>query len=531
MAKFKVAAVFSDHCVLQQGKPCKIFGWGEEGRVITVEVESAEGKQQKVAEVKDERWVVSLNPMKAQIGVRMTVFDGDRENRTYTDIAVGEVWLCGGQSNMEFELQNMTGGKEHLEKDHPNVRFYYTQKNGYMDDKFFQDEGNTSWSLFGPEDAKAWSAAGYLFGKKLSEALGVTVGLIGCNWGGTSASVWMRKEALLEDKETAIYWNEYVEKNKDKSEEEQIKEYLEYEAYDKAWFEKSQEVYKQQPNISWDALQEKIGKNLWPGPINCRNPYRPGGLYECMLQRVAPYTLKGWLFYQGESDDHRPVMYKKLFSRMIQDWRELWGEELPMIFCQLPGNRYQNDPDYKHWCLIREAQEEVSKMVKDAYMSVLIDAGEFNDIHPKDKEPVGERMYRTAMTEVYHMMKSVEGRTPAIEAVKFDGRNAVVSFRDLGDGLEVRNVIGRDKPISGFELAGEDKVFYPAVGRLSGTGVVVSSDAVPLAKYLRYLWTNYPVQVDLYGVNGLPVPPYRSSKTDSFEAGTHATEIQQIMTV
>lgn len=528
MAKFKVAAVFSDHCVLQQGKSCKIFGWGENGRIITVEVESFEGKQQATGEVRDERWVISLKPMRPQEHVTMTVSDGDREEKTFTDISVGEVWLCGGQSNMEFELQNMTGGAEHLEKDHPKVRFYYTQKNGYMDEKFFADEENTGWSTFGPESAKAWSAAGYLFGKKLSEALGMTVGLIGCNWGGTSASAWMSKEAILEAEETRIYWDEYVENNKDKSEEEQVKEYLEYEAYDQEWFQKSQEVYKEQPDIEWDALQEKIGKNLWPGPINCRNPYRPAGLYECMVKRVAPYTVKGWLFYQGESDDHRPGTYQILFRNMIRDWRKLWEEELPMVYVQLPGNRYKNDPDYKHWCLIREAQEAVEQDLKDVYMSVLIDSGEFNDIHPKDKEPVGERLYRTAMTKVYHMMKETEGLEPRIESVSFRNKEAVVSVKQIGNGLVIHDFKGE---ADGFELAGEDKIFYPAKGRLSATGLIVTSDAVREPKYLRYLWANFPVKVDVYGKNGLPMAPYRSSKEDEDVSGEHDTKINQVMTV
>jgi sialate O-acetylesterase len=534
MSSFKVAAVFSNNCVLQRNKEISIFGEGENGKEITVEFDYKEDGIQKKnkasALVKNNKWIVKLPAVKENKNCHMYVTDGT-DSKSFENIAVGEVWLCGGQSNMEFELQNILSAKEHLENDNPNVRFYYTQKNGYMDEKFFEDEAKMCWSEFNRESAKCWSGVGYLFGKRLSEALGVTVGLIGCNWGGTSASDWMSEEALNEDADTKTYMDDYYKGIEGKSEEEQIKEYDEYVAYTAEWEKKAGEIYKTQPNIDWNELQKLIGPNTWPGPINCKNPFRPTGLYKCMLNRVTPYTLRGFLFYQGESDDHKPAFYHKLFARMIKQWRDDWNDEsLPMLYVQLPGHRYAADPDYKHWCIIREAQEKVNEEDKFTGMAVIIDCGEFNEIHPKDKEPVGERLYRQAMNKVYGLMSDDEAESPRIDSVDFDASKAVVRFKYAGSGLVVKG-----DELKGFELAAKDKIFKEAKAVLQSDkdgsfAVVVESSDVKEPKYLRYLWTNYPFEVNLYGGNGLPVAPYRSSEDDDLNnSSTHETQIKQIM--
>lgn len=527
MSRFKVAAVFSSNMVLQRNKPVSVFGEACDGSKIKISIKYPENgdfrENSVVIEAVNGKWEGILPAMRENRNCSVTVECGE-ESRVFENVAIGEVWLAGGQSNMEFELQNIKGGYEHLTEDKPDVRFYYTQKNGYMDDTFFENESKMCWKEFDSESAKCWSGVGYLFAKRLSESLGVTVGVIGCNWGGTSASAWMSEEAIKEDADTNTYLTEYYEKIAGKTEEEQIKEYREYEAYTAEWEKKAGEVYAVTPNIGWDELQEKIGPNKWPGPMNCINPFRPAGLYKCMLDRVSPYTLRGFLFYQGESDDHKPAVYYKLFSRMIKQWRDDWRDEtLPFLFVQLPGHRYAADPDYKHWCLIREAQNHVSEAVDNTGMAVIIECGEFNEIHPKDKEPVAERLYRQAMAKVYGLMTDDEAEGPAIENVAFDGNKAEVIFGKLGGGLVVKG----DR-IEGFELAGDDMVFYPAEAEIKGNSVTVKSEKTEKPKYLRYLWTNYPEKVTLYGKNGIPAAPYRSSISDG-ETLVHETNIQQIM--
>ncbi|MBQ9409012.1 MAG: sialate O-acetylesterase [Clostridia bacterium] len=521
---FRLAAVFSDHCVLQREKEICIFGQGENGQRVTAALfRGGEPLRSGEAEVKDGQWSVRLAPMQANDSLTLSARCGD-ETVTFTDVSVGEVWLCGGQSNMEFELQNCTTGKEHLEGDRPDVRFYYTQKKTLTEPDFLTCEQNTAWSLFSPESARCWSAVGYIFGKELSERLSVTVGLIGCNWGGTSASAWLPQESLSEDKDTDSYLADYNKGIEGKSLAQQKAEYDAYTLRVNEWNTKYGELLKTSPGMDWAQAEKILGKNPWPGPINAFNPFRPGALYESMLLRVCPYTLRGWLFYQGESDDHKPNIYYKLFRRMIRAWRECWGEEAPFLFVQLPGHRYEGDPDYKHWCLIREAQFNVSKTVPGTGMICAIDAGEFNDIHPKNKEPVGHRLCLLALEKVYGLLSAEEAESPEVQNIRFDGDTAAVRFAHTGGGLTVKG-----GEISGFELAGKDGVYLPAKARLAEDGktVLLKADGLTAPAFVRYLWTNYPEKVSLYGNNGLPALPFRTDSQTGADARTGG--IQQVM--
>lgn len=505
MAEFKIASVFSDHMVLQREKNVKVFGWGEDGQVVTVSfLEHTVGTK-----VEGERWEVILPPMKASNGGEMIISCAGH-NYTYINVAVGEVWLAGGQSNMEFELQNCIGGKEELKNDEEcHVRFYYTQKNSYMDEVFYEQEKNSSWEVFGPEKARAWSAVGYFFAKRLSKVLGVTVGVIGCNWGGTSASAWMSKEALTADEELNTYVKEYETAIQGKSVEEQIKEYDEYTVYHTEWDKRCSKCYEENPQITWDEVLQICGENKYPGPMNCKNPYRPGGLYECMLKRVMPYTLRGFLYYQGESDDHKPNMYYKLFTRMIQQWREDWEDDtLPFLFVQLPMHRYSQDPDYKNWPLIREAQMRAYQTLKNTGIAVALDCGEFNEIHPKDKLPVGERLALQAMYHVYGIADEIEAFGPIYKSFTARDGRIILSFDYAGNGFVVQG-----NQISGFEIAGASKEFVSAEAKIVGSEIYVSSDLVKKPMYVRYCWTNYS-EVTVFGANGLPLAPFRTSRND-----------------
>lgn len=547
MSTFKVASVFSSNMVLQRNKPIAVFGEGEDGKTVKAVFSFVEdGKQKEVTGetvISCGKWILFLPATKENTGCSMVVTDGEN-SKEFTNIAVGEVWLCGGQSNMEYELQNMTGGREHLENDNPDVRFYYTQKNGYMDETFFRNEAMMVWKEFDSESAKCWSAVGYLFGKQLSEALGVTVGLIGCNWGGTSASAWMSEEYLASDPDTNTYLTDYNKQISGKSEEEQIKEYDEYIVYEAEWNRKYNECYSKNPGISWDEAVKILGPSNWPGPMGCKNPFRPSGLYKTMVNRVTPYSMRGWIYYQGESDDHKPAYYDKLLGLLIKQWRDDWNDEtMPFLFVQLPGHQYLADPDYKHWGVVREAQAKVVEAVDNTGMAVIIDAGEFNEIHPKNKVPVADRLYRQAMCKVYGKMSADEAESPIFDSCEVDGNKVTVSFKYAGEGLEVRetpksllvddeeakSVRAPKGEINGFEVAGEDKVYYPAYAVVDGSKVIVSSDEVSNPVAVRYLWTNYPKNgVNLYSKNGIPVAPFRSHE-DEEQVTHHETQIQQVM--
>ncbi len=501
----KVAAVFSSDMVLQRDKNVSIWG---ESDCKEVAVSVLELGITVKALCKDGKWLATLPPMKACDSVTVVVLAGD-ESKTFTNVAIGEVWLCGGQSNMELEVHSAKDGEELLSSLTPecNVRFYYTQKQGVIDENFYKVEENTCWYTASPQNSRAWSAVGLHFGLKLAKELGVTVGLIGCNWGGTSASAWLDKESLLSDKDTATYISDYEEKLKGKSLDELTREYNEYCEYDRLWNERSAKYYAEHPNASWDEVQEVCGKNLWPGPMCPQNPFRPCGLFDTMLMRVCPYTLRGFTYYQGESDDHKPQTYYKLLRMLITRWREQWcDDELSFLIVQLPMFRYENDPDYKHWVKIREAQMRAFKTIKNTGIAVISDCGELGNIHPTDKKPVGERLALQALYSTYGR-SGVSAFGPMFKEAVCKGNEIELFFDNAEDGLVLKG------EASGFEIAGKDKVFYEAEVRVTENRITLSCDSVSEPLYARYDCFNWCVPC-VFGKNGIPLAPFRTSVHD-----------------
>lgn len=502
MKEFRAAAVFSDHMVLQRNKNIKVFGWGKDNSVVTVSFRGITVK----SKVKDGHWKAILPPMEAGDGYEMNIFCNDKVI-TFRDIAIGEVWLAGGQSNMEFELQNCIGGQDVLENDtNPQVRFYYTQKNAFQDERFYEMEQASSWEVFGDKGTKAWSAVGYFYGRKLAKELGVTVGIIGCNWGGTSASAWMSRESLEEDRDLRSYLEEYDKNIADKTLEEQEKEYQDYVSYQENWDKRADICREENPKVTWNELIDSCGPNYYPGPINSYSPFRPAGLYQSMLQRIMPYTLSGFIYYQGESDDHKPHFYQKLLTRLIRQWREDWEDDLlPFLFVQLPMHRYGADPDYKHWCLIREAQMRTYQTVKNTGIAVILDCGEFDEIHPKDKAPVGERLALQALGNVYGKIEEEQAFGPIYRNFIYIDGGMELYFDYAEGGFVVQG------DLSGFEIAREDGQYKEAKASIHDNTIFVQSDEVLDPLYARYCWTNYG-EVSIFGTNGIPLAPFRTSR-------------------
>ena len=552
MAKIQVAAVFSDNMVLQRNKIINIFGWidwKEKDKEIFVKAELFNkngdllGENTRIYTSPVTKWVISLPSQEAQEECSLKIWlNQSTEAIVFSNIAIGEVWLAGGQSNMEFELRNCTEGPEELadtsgENGAKNVRFYYTNKIAWMDEHFYQAEKNTAWQTWDSPNKKAWSAVGFFFAKKLAADLGCTVGVIGCNWGGTSASAWMRREYLEKDEDLRTYLTEQEEATAGKSIDQQCREYEEYEVIQAEWQKKCDALYAANPEITWAKVEETLGKSPWPGPRSCKNPYRPCGLYDCMVNRVLPYTLKGVLWYQGESDDHKPYSYAKLFSKLIDNWRTDWKDpELPFVFVQLPNHRNEYDKDFKHWCLIRAAQEKVHHMVKNAFMTCALDLGQFNDIHPKAKKVVAERMEENALANVYNLKKAQDVLSPMLKDYTIKGAEPsdansfgkiILTFENAGTGFVAReDKINLDyykrmeqhqgnsvsPAFTGFEIAGSDSIFYPAAYKLGQSEkdfntITLSSPLVKNPVSARYAWYNYG-PVNIFGKNGLPLAPF-----------------------
>lgn len=530
MKLFNVAAIFSNHCVLQREKPICIFGECERNLLIKVELFDSKGNVISENQTSSPKgsWKLFLPSVSAQENCRLKIF-GEDEVIEFSDISIGEVWLAGGQSNMEFELGNCTEGpKELVEEKNPNVRFYYTQKKAWKDDDFFESERNTSWQVWGDQWTKSWSAVGYFYAKKLAAELGVTVGVIGCNWGGTSASAWVDESNLEKDEDLKTYLDEYAEAEKGKSIEQQIKEFDDYEKFHAQWQKKCDALYKENPKIEWAEVQKIIGQCQWPGPKCCKNPYRPAGLYECMLQRVMPYSLKGFIYYQGESDDHKPNFYYKLFTTLIDKWRSDWNDDtLPFLYVQLPMHRYKQDKDFKNWCIIREAQLKVFKTIKNTGMICAADLGEFNDIHPKAKKVLAERLADLSLSSVYKVKPGEDSYSPIPCSSIAKANTIKITFENAKNGFlynfdkdeyshykEIEEVQGNELPsdFTGFEVADSDENFYPAEfvfgDEKSGLNTItLTSKKVKEIKFARYCWYNYG-PVSIFSKSGIPLVPF-----------------------
>ena len=274
-----------------------------------------------------------------------------------------------------------------------------------------------------------------------------------------------------------------------------------------------------------------------------------------MISRIVPYTLNGVLWYQGESDDHKPGSYYKLFRAMVDNWRRDWGDNLlPFVSVQLPVHRYEADPDFKHWCLIREAQAKASATIDNVWLTSAFDLGQYSDIHPRAKKELAERMENLARAKVYKLIPSVDACAPELESYlpvfnDVDGGSIVLSFANAPLGFEVRsdevrfeeykkmeeiqdNTVSDD--FTGFEVCGTDGVWHPAEFAIGGTDgklncIVVKSKQVRHPVAARYGWYNYG-PVTIYGKNGLPLCPFRTNPESSSGKTDHA-KIQQIMTV
>lgn len=499
----RAAAIFSDRMVLQREKPIAVWGDGKDGRRVTVTL----GRNSASCIVKDGKWRVTLPPMPAAEDLTMTIESGAVQI-VFREIAVGEVWLCGGQSNMEFEIKDEKNGAALLETLTPacGVRYYYTPKQEMIDDRFEQTERAARWSTASTETARAWSAVGLYFALEIAKKLGVTVGLIGCNWGGTSASCWVSRDILEQRTELHPYLEDYDSAVAGRDTAEMIAEYDAYTAYQSEWYCKYDQLMREHPETSWDEAQQILGENRFPGPVGPKNPCRPCGLYETMLRRVSPYTLRGFLFYQGESDESRPDTYETLLEGLIGCWRRDWEDDtLWFLNVQLPMFRYAHEADVQSWCVIREAQMRVYRKLRNTGLAVITDCGELDNIHPADKEPVGHRLALQALYGVYHQIPAALACAPACCSSYAQGSTFIVETEHAQDGFRVTG-----EP-DGFEIAGADGVFRPAKAMFGENLILLTADAVPEPVSARYAWANY-MPVSVFGANGLPLAPFRTGQ-------------------
>ena len=477
----KLPAIFSDNMVLQRDKPVAVWGWAEDGEKVTVKLSNSEA----TTEAKDGKWRVYLPKLKAGGPHSLTV-KGSNE-LTRTNVLVGEVWICSGQSNMEWAMaQSFQPGDDIKSSKNQKIRLFTVPK---LKANEPVDDVKSKWVICEPNEVSRFSAVAYYFGKDLQKELGVPVGLIHTSWGGSPAEVWMREEMLAEN---AIYKAEFLDPYPDRQK----------------WFEAEVAKWEKEK-----ADLEKEGKK-----INRGRPWaawRPAELYNGMIAPLVPLSIRGAIWYQGESNAGQAHLYRNLFADMISNWRLDFGQgDFPFLLVQLaPWDRNKKrelseitkEPMESDWAELREAQLLSTKRLPNVGMAVITDVGDKDDIHPAKKGPVGERLARAARGIAYGEKVVYSG--PIYRAMRIERDKAYIAFDHVGRGL-----IAKDGELKGFAIAGEDRKFVWAKAEIQGNEVIVSSPEVPHPVAVRFGWADYPV-VNLFNKEGLPASPFR---TDNF---------------
>lgn len=500
-AEVKPHALFSENAVLQQEMDVPIWGTAADGEKVTVEIKSWQAvsdpeksfltfQTQSVSTVASNgQWKVTLKPLKA--GGPFTLKFVGSNTITLTNIVVGEVWICSGQSNMVYPLASCIGGPEAVaaSKD-PLLRLLVMprQKGIVTGDKPLRDPpGTVAWVESSPETVGAFGGVVYYFGRDLRKARGVPVGLIQVAEGSSQAQLWMPRP-ILEQPQYRRFIDEYdnVVKNYPtvlaeykKNEPELLKKYEETVAKLKA---------ENNPNIP---------RAPQPPPVPGNAPKPPSGYYYSLIVPIQSFAMRGVIWYQGENNCYYPGEYRTLFPALIKAWRDDWKQgEFPFLFVQLA-------PHFKIGPEIRESQLYVSQTVPKTAMVTIGDVGEAQDAHPRKKEPVGARLALAARKVAYG--EKVEYSGPVYDSMKIKGQRASLSFTHVGSGLEAR-----DGALTGFTIAGDDGQFVEAQAQIEKDNkVIVWSDKVAKPVAVRYCWVNVP-EIHLYNREGLPATPFRT---------------------
>jgi sialate O-acetylesterase len=492
-ADVKLPAIIGSNMVLQADmKPC-IWGWADAGEKVTVTL--GDQKAEATAD-KDGKWQVRLAAVKAGTGpLEMTV--AGKNALKLDNILVGEVWICSGQSNMEWSVKSSKDPeKEIAEAKYPKIRLFTVTK---ATSDTPQADCKGQWVECAPETVPNFSAVGYFFGRMLHKDLGVPVGLVNTSWGGTPAESWTSREALEADADLKAIIARY---------QRQI------DNYSKA--KEDWEKVKDQKVADWKAAADKAKAEGKPQPRRPNGPSdpatsanRPSSLYNGMIAPLIPLGIRGAIWYQGESNAGRPVEYRKLFPTMIQDWRKRWGEgDFTFLFVQLANFMARKDePAESGWAALREAQTMTLSLPKTG-MAVIIDIGDAKDIHPKNKQDVGKRLALAAEAGTYG--KDVVYSGPMYESMKVEGDKVRLKFKHVGGGL-----VAKGDKLTGFAIAGEDKKFVWADAKIDGDTVVVSAKDVAKPVAVRYAWADNP-ECNLYNKADLPAVPLR---TDDWPVG------------
>ena len=484
--------IFQNGMVLQRRRPVCIWGRAAEGSEITVQLA---GKTA-LSVTKNGEWKVFLPPMEAGTGYTLRISSGGREI-TVDDVAIGEVWLASGQSNMEFLLRDDADAAGAAKTDHADVRCFEVPKISYPGQENDRDYSAVGqWRKACGNEALYFTAVGFYFAEKLYGALNVPVGVINCTWGGTSASVFTAEKYLTGRLKFFL-----DEAKKARLKIDRDTEFEQFKALQKKI--DTLPIDNSVPNLAPiypdKAMMDDMEKmNVLH--LSVYSPFRPCGLYETMLKTIVPYTVSGVIWYQGESDEPFTDLYEELMRAMIVNWRDLWHEELPFIMVQLASFEYMVEP--LNFVPIRAIQEKLTKTMDKVWLTCAMDVGMRYDVHPKEKKPVGERLALQALAKVYG--RPILADSPTVEGCTRDGSKVSIRFSNCGGGLECRG----DQPRTVDIKINNTAVNEPKIS-VSDNVMLISSPELEAQGPVTVEFCRHPYCEDtVYNSAGLPVLPF-----------------------
>ncbi|MDD6050296.1 MAG: sialate O-acetylesterase [Clostridiales bacterium] len=494
---FKAAPLFGDHAILPLGKELRIFGTADECEVIRARLTAADGTVTGEGEgaAHSGRFLIHLPPQRAEQGPLTLTLTSAAMTWTAVDWQVGYLFLAGGQSNMEWSLWNAEGGQEIIRTHQDAALRYFNVPRVSLEDEVAQAaHAAAHWQQIAPHQGGDMSAVAYFFATEVRRRTGLPVGIIGCNWGGTSILSWMDEAALHRCIPALQAAEEYERQYGHITLPEWQSQQDAFQAAMDAWNKQVEAIKAAQPGIEWAEVEKQAGACPWNPPPGPGSPYRPGQLARTMVASIVPAALTGVLFYQGESDvAERAACYAELLITLVLRWRELFGDAtLPFYNVQLPMYIDANAQDDHGWAILRQQQEMALHALRNSHLAVMIDAGEYGNIHPVDKRTPGQRLARL-------FLEQVEQTAPAQPwAVGKSTRGNVLT-------VEVTHPLRGEPDL--FEVAGEDGVYVPACAVLEDCCIHLTAEGVAHPAKARYAWVNWG-RVHVYGETGLPLAPF-----------------------
>jgi sialate O-acetylesterase len=514
-ADVKLPTLFSDHIVLQRAKPVAVWGWADPGEEVTVKF----GDQSKKATAdKDGAWKVKLDELKASSEPAELRIKGKNEI-VLQDVLVGEVWICSGQSNMGFTVDRAINAADEIAKSaNPQIRMFMvplTTADEPQKDLVKRD-AKSAWLAADPKNTGGFTAAGYFFGRELQRELKVPIGLINTSWGGTRAEAWTSKpalEAVPTCKAIIAGWDEALQ-NYDAAKDKE-----KHDAFAKLVKAKIEKI--KADNAKPGATPQPVPQAARPWEDQSKSQHRPAVLFNAMIAPIVPFTARGAIWYQGESNQGRAVQYLTLLPTMIKDWRKQWGDSLSFYIVQLAGygNNKPQPPEVgaaDTWAELQWTQLQTAITLPKCGIAVTNDIGEEKDIHPKNKQEVGRRLALQALAKDYGRKDLVPGG-PIYGGGDTMGNKYMISFSNIGGGLKTRD----GGELKGFIIAGEDKVWKPAKAKIVGKQVQVWNEEIAKPAAVRYFWQSWNPEANLVNKEGLPASVFR---TDKWELSTKGQE-------